>query len=344
MCSFIFVGFCSLEFDTYLKNVQICSDVEAIFGKKNKLIKTYSGRNIKNDIVIVAVSLECQDDEDIVKYCMDECRDNDICVHWAFDEEEDIAICNYMYDHSELFLPQERKKNIQNVINKYTDYLMIAHTNLNAIKASAFRSRRKGTDILREECIVLYCTGKYNIPFLETPFPQRLDGYPVDVREHCFTFAVLYKKVLSMGLSVGPEGKGILGTIGSFVDEIDHNSTQKCGFLTCSHVCFELPKLYGNPNTRIDCSASNHKIVQPPSGNNNSSDQSFCGKVSSYYFGGVTVDKNKIVGVDIAHVRIENNERIPSRASLTDSHCGKFQFISYHKHGSNFSQYYCIFH
>jgi len=69
---------------------------------------------------------------------MDECRKDNIYVHLAFDEEEDIAICSYMYDHSAQFLPQERIKNFQNVINKYTDYLMKVHINLNAMKASVF--------------------------------------------------------------------------------------------------------------------------------------------------------------------------------------------------------------
>lgn len=107
-------------------------------------------------------------------------------------------------------------------------------------------------------------------------------------------------KKLSMGLSVGSEGHQSSGTIGAFVEERDDQNN--CGFLTCSHVCFDLQTLCRSTHTKIECSHITHKICQPSYTDNRqglAADTVFCGKVCSYYFGDLKMDTNRIVGVDI---------------------------------------------
>ncbi|XP_062576817.1 uncharacterized protein LOC134238711 [Saccostrea cucullata] len=119
------------------------------------------------------------------------------------------------------------------------------HSNLEIISASSYRSKKNGDEIVREPCIVLYCSCKGVIPFKESEFPETVNGMNTDVREgffyqfpkeEYFTNATDVLNPLTMGASISSEDFLKGGTLGGFVSF----NTGDIGFITCAHVLFDL--------------------------------------------------------------------------------------------------------
>ena len=64
------------------------------------------------------------------------------------------------------------------------------HSNITIINACSHRSKKGGEEICKETCVVIHCLVKGFIPFLEDPFPKRISGVPVDVREGYVTMGM----------------------------------------------------------------------------------------------------------------------------------------------------------
>ncbi|KAK3100632.1 hypothetical protein FSP39_022812 [Pinctada imbricata] len=182
-----------------------------------------------------------------------------------------VEIRNYRYvnDEAERVEKVRRKSKdeltdpetevLRGCIRKYSTRLWRRHSNLNIISACSIKSKNNGKEMKRQPCIVLYCSVKGVIPYLEKPFPKllhSLDGQdvPVDVREGYFQFA---------GSTIENESEGRTsartetpmqktfpvftselfktralnkeGTVGPFVEL----SEGKTGFITCAHSVFD---------------------------------------------------------------------------------------------------------
>ena len=104
---------------------------------------------------------------------------------------------------------------IENIIQKNCNFLMRKHSNLEIISASGNRSQ--GGVMVKESCVVLYCTLKGIIPDDEEEFPKAIDGIPVDVREGMFHLnpgdgdnkfpsSKSYHGEMKMGCNIGAKG------------------------------------------------------------------------------------------------------------------------------------------
>ena len=65
-----------------------------------------------------------------------------------------------------------------------------SYNNVTVVSISPCRSRKCGEEVHIETCIVFYCLVKGLIPFNDKPFPESIQGIPVDVREGYFIHGV----------------------------------------------------------------------------------------------------------------------------------------------------------
>ena len=65
-----------------------------------------------------------------------------------------------------------------------------SYNNVTVVSISPCRSRKSGEEIHIETCIVFHCLVKGLIPFNDKPFPESIQGIPVDVREGFFIHGV----------------------------------------------------------------------------------------------------------------------------------------------------------
>ena len=137
----------------------------------------------------------------------------------------------------------EEQSSISKCLSKYSACLMKNHSNLTVTSASKIKSVCYGSENASYNemvCIVLYVDVKGVIPIHEEPFPQHLDGIPVDVREGTFkTYGkhpAEYHEQLMMGCQIVTDYK-TSGTLGGFL-QMGNN---KLGCLTCCHV-FDTPE------------------------------------------------------------------------------------------------------
>jgi len=282
----------------------------------HKEVFTYAGKRKDSDsVVIIATVIDKR-----LNYGYDDISTIVACeVDIIYNEpiKENSLIRKHTFE-TRVLLTKEREEKIQSVIGKHIDYLMRAHSNLNAIKASAIRSKEGGSKIIAEECIVLFCTRKGIIPLLETSFPKHLDAYAVDVREGNFRFGNNYETILAMGLAIECEGSKKVGTLGPFVDEQDRSGNKLPCFLTCSHVCLDNKEMALNDKLRAGI--QRHRIFQPSFDTQRLHllpNSTICGEVGAIFLGHVEVDGIKI-GVDIASIKITNKDRIPCNARFSE--------------------------
>ncbi|XP_053376394.1 uncharacterized protein LOC128547485 [Mercenaria mercenaria] len=135
-------------------------------------------------------------------------------------------------------LSTESSRKIEKIIDKYSMELMHNHTYLSVISASPVVSKHYGTSNYKTEsvsCIALYVIVKHFIPINEEPFPQMLDGIPVDVREggvqFCGASAEDFYDQVRMGCKITSKFQPQKhGTLGGFVEHPDY------GLCACAHV------------------------------------------------------------------------------------------------------------
>ena len=76
-------------------------------------------------------------------------------------------------------------------VKQVLDLAMInSYNNVTVVSISPCRSRKSGEEIHIETCIVFHCLVKGLIPFNDKPFPESIQGIPVDVREGYFIHGV----------------------------------------------------------------------------------------------------------------------------------------------------------
>jgi len=290
------------EFEEYIQKMEICSDLEKHF--KNGDIKAYPGRR-GHEIVLVAFPLGHADisSDDLKAYSSDHHK-VDIVSGLDNDKENDIDIEEFL-DQENIYLSAKSSANMQGIIEKHSDFLMSFHSNLFAIETSAIKI--KDGQILKEECIVLCCTGKGIMPLLEEQFPRKLGDYNVDVRQEYYSFVGnKYEKKLNLGWPIGHNENEGSGTLGPIFRE-QKNSIPRYGFLTCSHVLFEEGYLKENENSMF--TEPQYQILQPPDlVSKIPVEMRRCGHVVKSFIGNV----NNSTGVDVSYVQIENEDRKPS--------------------------------
>ncbi|XP_053376646.1 uncharacterized protein LOC123540928 [Mercenaria mercenaria] len=160
----------------------------------------------------------------------------EVRIVYQYSDESKCA----MYCANNNPLSTESSRKIGKIIDKYSMELMHNHTYLSVISASPVVSKHYGTSNYKTEsvsCIALYVIVKHFIPINEEPFPQMLDGIPVDVREggvqFCGASAEDFHDQVRMGCKITstfqPQKHG---TLGGFVEHPDYGL---CG-ITCAHV------------------------------------------------------------------------------------------------------------
>lgn len=132
-------------------------------------------------------------------------------------------------------LNMTEQSNFNQWLNRNAYDLMTNHSNLLIISASKYRSWNSRRQTQKETCVVLYVHIKGYIPYGEKPFPKRLDGFSIDVRESMFEFQtkpnVKYENVRT-GCSIAT-AYSTSGTLGGFLKS---DRTENIYGLTCCHI------------------------------------------------------------------------------------------------------------
>ncbi|XP_061165647.1 uncharacterized protein LOC133174551 [Saccostrea echinata] len=116
------------------------------------------------------------------------------------------------------------------------------HSNITLINKSNVRSKgyKSGAPhVEKTPTIVIYCQIKGVVPRGEETFPEKINGFIVDVREGTCRLAV---NPLRPGEKITDEVFKTTGTLGGFVNI---QNPRKVGFLTCAHVVLP-PKILQN--------------------------------------------------------------------------------------------------
>ena len=210
----------------------------------------------------------------------------------------------------EITFSEKEQSCLEDCIKSHAETLMRKHSNLLIIRASKFKCRNYNSpnkSIRPEVCIVLYVHVKGIIPLGEDPFPDNIDGIPVDVRESLFNFSVSPKEYLCP-LMMGcyfESAHGKSGTLGGFVK--DENGDICC--ITACHIF----------QPEIGQAGFNKDVYQPV----NQPDYKF-GEVLRHCFG---EKYNNEITVDAALIKITDPRRVPKSGRFPDAesiNAGKF--------------------
>ena len=127
---------------------------------------------------------------------------------------------------------------IEKVINEHLD-VFSKHRNITALQPSFKVTKSVQT---AEKCIAVYVLGKGNIPLGESPIPDTVGSYPVDIVNGFFVRtadpempinAHKQKEFLCSGASIGVKGEKSSGTLGAIVED---ETTGTLYALSCDHV------------------------------------------------------------------------------------------------------------
>ena len=127
---------------------------------------------------------------------------------------------------------------IEKVINEHLG-VFSKHRNITALQPSFKVTKSVQT---AKECIAVYVLGKGNIPLGESPIPDTVGSYPVDIVNGFFVRtadpempinAHKQKEFLCSGASIGVKGEKSSGTLGAIVED---ENTGTLYALSCDHV------------------------------------------------------------------------------------------------------------
>lgn len=226
-------------------------------------------------------------------------------------------VYNKKFDEWWAEVPCTVKERLTKCINTYNIDLMRNHKYLTMITVSPVRSTGYNSEFHEKKpgaCIALYVLMKGYIPIQENPFETHYDGFPVDVREGCFSLFTgppnAFHDSLKSGCQIQREtletGEQLgTGTLGGF---IDYHGYGTCG-LTCAHVLLQETEIKnlapeGEDKMELGYTATGHSVCQPfsaPSQNN------AVGKIVKAIFHEGGGGKS---GIDIAVFQIE--QRTPN--------------------------------
>lgn len=191
--------------------------------------------------------------------------------------------------------------NMRKLIQKHEDILLASYSNLVGIGVSRIVDGSR----CGKPCIVLHCLNETIVPFGENMLPKFIEGYPVEVKENLYTFAIEHCKTCppidyncSIGNQLPDPTKNTAGSVGFFVKNTE--KVQEGGFLTAAHIalCEEQLNHIHETNalfTRTE-GDMNFKIVHPSLIDSNMFD--VIGNVHNAFFGNLDT-----VGNDTAYVQ-----------------------------------------
>ncbi|XP_053388956.1 uncharacterized protein LOC128551998 [Mercenaria mercenaria] len=163
----------------------------------------------------------------------------------TFSNESEILLARELSDEThDISSKRDTLEELRKCIARHADDLLERHSNIHVIIPSLNKSKgyySANHSIVDEPCIAFYVPVKGYIPINEDPFPQKIDGFEVDVLEGKFEtynggpneFHVHLKMGLAIHANILDDNKHLLGgTLGGF---IDHPKYKMCG-ITCAHV------------------------------------------------------------------------------------------------------------
>ncbi|KAK3085595.1 hypothetical protein FSP39_005851 [Pinctada imbricata] len=237
-----------------------------------------------------------------------------VTINQGLDSDENIKINKYLIGkHKECSC--DALEGIEEKIKKHLDKLYAKHSNLQSVSSSCFKV--KGNEIIETPCIVLYCSLKGYIPLEEEKFPECIENTPTDIREGyaVATGPADVNDPLGLGCSIGALGRGESGSLGVFTQ----NGIYQTGFISCAHVFFSYTDLKRNvENNRQELLIGEENVIrvrQPGGSIHDDSTDNVCGKVTSGWYGDISVidpftRKELDVTVDLATVQLTH--RAPS--------------------------------
>lgn len=156
-------------------------------------------------------------------------------------------------------------------------------------------------------CIIIYCLDKDLVPFGEKPLPQKIEGYPCNIREDivmfgCCCFDCHDIAYPNSGCCIGVPSKRF-GSAG-FLVKNSGSDMEVSGFLTAAHVAADnWSDLYFKKCllSELDAGVQGNEIVHPLSPN--STNRQRIGKVKESFCGNWGP---KEIGIDAAFVQNNN--------------------------------------
>ncbi|XP_013395621.1 leucine-rich repeat and IQ domain-containing protein 4 [Lingula anatina] len=196
-------------------------------------------------------------------------------------------------------VPRDIRKEMGAAIQKHSVSLQQRYPNISRISISRIQADGAGE---KKPCIAVYCSDITNMAH----FPEKFEGYPVEVREGTFSLNADNEgsrdndhSQLHIGCSVASSSQ-LQGSLGVFVNHHrgGHASAQPQAFVTCAHVVC--------PYSKEAETAINKSVYVE-----NNQTWKKCGFVSKCYVGDVKLDNGfgseRSYGVDIALVELNKN-------------------------------------
>lgn len=210
--------------------------------RMNKSIITYiAGRN-ENGFPILKVILRYPDDQ-VEKLFKHNLKKKFVTIAEQTNKNANIVKKIKAYEIKTPAVSESEKSHLSEIIYSQADRLYANHSTIVGIGISNVRCINGS--IIREPCIVIYCSDKSIIPFGEKPLPTSIKGYHCDIRETIFLFGICNdcgEENARPGCSIGMNTSEAFGSAGFLANS---TKTDQTGFLTAAHVVVrKLQKLY----------------------------------------------------------------------------------------------------
>lgn len=230
----------------------------ATLRKNNSIITYIAGRN-ENDMPIVKVILRYPDNK-AQQLFKDNIEKEFVTNAELTKQNENIVNKIKSNEFRKRAVSESKKSHLSEIIYSQADRLYANHSTIVGIGISNVRCING--DIIREPCIVIYCSDKSIIPFGEKPLPTSINGCHCDIRENIFLFGICNdcgEENARPGCSIGMTISNAFGSAGFFAKSTKTNQT---GFLTAAYVVIrELEKLYLANAFLSQCNDSDERNV-----------------------------------------------------------------------------------
>lgn len=158
----------------------------ATLRKNNSIITYIAGRN-ENDMPIVKVILRHPDNK-AQQLFKDNIEKEFVTIAELTKQNENIVNKIKSNEFRKRAVSESKKSHLSEIIYSQADRLYANHSTIVGIGISNVRCING--DIIREPCIVIYCSDKSIIPFGEKPLPTSINGCHCDIRENIFLFGI----------------------------------------------------------------------------------------------------------------------------------------------------------
>lgn len=298
---------------------EIVQDREKLFCKFPSILSLIAGK--KEGRSIVEVFLRDNDKKaDILDYLKERCKVSfDIEFYppnvserrqretESIDEEEHNKKMNPLSE-----VEKHTMGHMHKLVQIHEDILLANYSNLVGIGVSRIVDGSR----CGKPCIVLHCLDKTIVPFGENMLPKFIEGYPVEVQENLYTFALCKTcPPINYHCSIGthhdetdktntPEG-----SVGFFVK--NRLDSYESGFLTAAHIVFckkQLIRVYNSKNMFCKADEDNYKILHQSEEDKKKLVE--IGQVNKAFFGNCNTTPNGVdrsVGIDAAYVKFASS-------------------------------------